>query len=156
MISRIALFLGCLVVATGLHAQTDDEKVIPTKESEPPFEVGQLANIAGYYIDLEEGMQLNFRMVGTKMRVYWIDADGLIIEPLSIEGNVRFRKTVSGKKLFQLSLVSNDAGLGHPNFIPYPHTFNLVLNVKDSKNGGYMTYPLRYNQAMSEPRAREE
>ena len=76
------------------------EAVLPTEESEPPFEVGQLANQAGYTVDLEEGMQLNFRMVGTQLRVYWLDADGLVVEPLSTAGTIRFRKAFAGRSFF--------------------------------------------------------
>ena len=166
----ITLLLVFFVSSLGLQAQDSkkavipdeeevtptEEKVIPTEESAPPFEVGQLANVAGYYIDLEEGMRINFRMVATKMRVYWLDADGLIVEPLSKEGNVRFRKTVNGKKLFQLASVSGDVALGHPEFIPYPHTFNLVLNLKSADSGELDTYPLRYVQPMSTVKTRDQ
>lgn len=154
-----ALFLAFLMGALVLHAQAPgaaEAKVIPDEESEPPFEVGQLAIQAGHYIDLGEGMQLNFRMVGTKMRVYWIDADGLIVEPLSTAGNIRFRKSIGGKKLYQLSPVGGDAALGHPQLIPYPHTFNLVLNIKDPETGELVTYPFRYTQPMSTPQPRED
>ena len=146
----VALFL----VALAVHGEVPgagSEAVLPTEESEPPFEVGQLANQAGYTIDLEEGMQLNFRMVGTQLRVYWLDADGLVVEPLSTAGTIRFRKSIRGKKLFQLRPVSGDVALGHPQFIPYPHTFNPVLNLKDAETGELKTYAFRYTQSMSTP-----
>ncbi|MGB0415935.1 MAG: hypothetical protein ACPGKS_03730 [Coraliomargarita sp.] len=154
-----AVLLAFWILVLGLHAQPTAEitdKEIPEEESEPPFKVGDLAIRAGYYLDLGEGMKLNFRMVGTKMRLYWIDGDGLVVEPPSKAGNVRFRKSVNGKKLYDLKPVDGGSGLGHPQYIPYPHTFNLVLNVKDPESGELKTYPFRYNQPMSTPQPREE
>ena len=80
----------------GSHRRLVVEPVIPTEESAPPFEVGQLANRAGHTIDLAEGMQLNFRMVGTQLRLYWLDADGLVVEPQSSAATIRFRKSIRG------------------------------------------------------------
>ncbi|WP_041745111.1 hypothetical protein [Coraliomargarita akajimensis] len=146
---------AALTFATATFLQAQDATAEEKEISSPPFAVGDLADEAGYYIELGEGAKLNFRMVATKMRVYWMDADGLIIEPPAKTGNVRFNKTQSGKKFYELVPVSGDAGLGSYEVIRFPHTFNLVLNVKDAESGQVSTYPFRYIQTMSAPRTPE-
>lgn len=137
-----------MLITTVVFAQQVEEKVIPEEESSPPFEVGQLADKAGYDIKLADGGFINFRFVKSHMRVYFFDEDRLVIEPTSASGNVRFNKTVSGKKFYVLSPLKGDVGLGNAEFIPYPHTYNLVLNLKDSENGELYTRAFRYVQRM--------
>lgn len=139
-----------MLISSLAYAQQTEEKVIPEEESSPPFQVGQLADKAGYDIELEEGGFINFRFVGARMRVYFFDEDRLVIEPTTTAGNVRFNKTVRGKKLYTLTPIQGDVGLGNLEFIPYPHTFNLVLNLRDPESGEVMTNAFRYLQRMSD------
>lgn len=144
-------FLGfCMLIASLVFAQQAEKKVIPEEESSPPFEVGQLADKAGYDIKLAEGGFINFRFVKGKMRVYFFDEDRLVIEPTSTSGNVRFNKTVGGKKFYALSPIDGDVALGNYEFIPYPHTYSLVLNLKDTETGKLQTNAFRYVQRMNE------
>ena len=137
------------MIASIADAQQAEEKVIPEAESSPPFEIGQLADQAGYEIELEDGGFINFRFVQGRMRVYFLDEDRLIVEPRSVTGNVRFQKTVAGKKFYALSRIEGDVGLGNYEFIPYPHTYSLVLNLKNPDSGEMLTRPFRYVQHMN-------
>lgn len=151
------LFASLLLLNLASSLQAQEATDVAAKEiSEPPYVVGDLANEAGYYLDLEAGERMNFRMVGTKIRVYWIDAEGLVMEPKGSSGNVRFNKTQSGRKFYQLAPIAGEAGLGSPEVIRFPHTFNLVLNVKDGETGQVATYPFRYIQTMSAVRSSAE
>ncbi len=139
-----------MLIASLAFAQEAEEKVIPEEESSPPFQVGQLADRAGYDIELAEGGYVNFRFVNGRMRVYFFDEDRLVIEPSSTTGSVRFHKTVAGKKFYALSPIDGDVGLGNYEFIPYPHTYNLVLNLKDPDSGAMRTNAIRYVQRMND------
>ena len=105
-------FLFAVLALQGQSPQAGVEPVIRPRKVRHLS--GQLANRAGHTIDLAEGMQLNFRMVGTQLRLYWLDADGLVVEPQSSAATIRFRKSIRGKKLFPLKPVSGDVALGHP------------------------------------------
>ena len=68
----------------------DQGQIVPTEISDPPYAVGQLPSTQGYYIKRPEQTSINYRIVENKIRVYWIDENGLIAEPELTLGNVRF------------------------------------------------------------------
>ena len=70
------------------ESNVDSEEELP-EYSEPPFTIGDRAIIQGYYIPLEEGISLNFRIRSNQMFVYWVDEDDLIIEPQASVGSFR-------------------------------------------------------------------
>lgn len=138
-----------LMLAVVLHA--DEEKEMPTEISEPPYEVGQLPRIQGYYIERgEEQSSINFRIVDNKLHLYWIDADGLIAEPETADAIVRFRGSVSGRRFHRLVKVDDDAGLASPGIAVRPHLYNVSLNLKFSGDDEYTTYTFRYTPDMDE------
>ncbi len=146
----LCLSLLLSVAASSTWAEetaANEEKVLPTEVSEAPYEVGQLPAEQGYYIDRgDELTQINFRIVNTQMRVYWIDADGLIAEPEAKAGNVRFTGTVRGRAYYGLERISGDVGIGSPAVIPAPHIFNIILTLEDGDNS--TTYNFRYTANM--------
>lgn len=143
----LGLFALCLPVA--LAAEETDVKEMPTEISEPPYEVGELPQIQGYYIERgEELPSINFRIVRNKLRIYWIDADGLIAEPETTEAIVRFRGSVKGRPYHKLSKLSGDAGLGSPGIMSPPHLYNVSLNLKLPGDAEYTTYAFRYTPSM--------
>ena len=117
---------------------------MPTEISEPPYEVGQLPQIQGYYIERADAPQINFRIVGNKIHLYWIDVDGLIAEPEASEATVRFTGSVRGRSFHQLKKAADDAGLTAPGIMPPPHLYNVILNIKNPEDGTFKTHTFRY------------
>ena len=151
----LCLSLACSLFA--LVAQAEDaapveEKVIPTEISEPPYEVGELVTESGYYIKRgEDETQINFRIVGNKLRVYWIDTDGLIAEPEAAVGTVRFTGSVRGRPYHRLNKLSVDAGLGAAGVVPPPHIFNVTLVIENPEDPKDLAqYSFRYVATMDQ------
>lgn len=147
----LSLFLS--IAATAAWAQEApavEEKVLPTEISVPPYQVGNLVTERGYYIDRGEDLtQINFRIVDNQMRIYWIDADGLIAEPEAKVASVRFVTPVTFRPYHQLTALQGEAGLGAPMIIPAPHAFNLILNLENPENSKDLTtYPFRFDPSM--------
>jgi hypothetical protein len=147
-----ALCLALFALSLPLGAEEAiEEKVIPTEVSEPPYEIGNLVTQQGHYIELEDGLSINFRIVGNKVRIYWIDADGLIAEPQSSAGTVRFMGSVRGQAYHRVALLSDDAGLGAPGLVLTPHIFNVILNLEQAEGEALDNYTFRYVPAMDRP-----
>lgn len=144
------LSLLLCVVATNLWAEeasTEEATEIPTEVSEAPYTVGELCSKQGYYIERgEEETQINFRIVDNKMRVYWIDVNGLIAEPEAKIGNIRFTGNVRGRAYYGLTAISGDAGIGSPAVLPAPHIFNIILTLENA--GKTTTHNFRYTADM--------
>lgn len=134
-------------------AKIVEEKIIPTEISEPPYQVGQLVTKQGYYISRGEDLpSINFRVVNNKMRVYWIDSDGLIAEPDASGGSVRFTSDVNSRTFHGLVKLSGEAGLGSLGLVPPPHTFNLVLTLRNIDGPDeFSIYPFRFIYSMNKP-----
>ena len=142
-------------VPAGAAAEVE-EKEIPTEISEPPYEVGQLPSKQGYYIERAGQTSINFRIVANKMRVYWIDADGLIAEPESTAGNVRLKGKPKIRSYFGLNSTGVGAGLGGEGFVKPPHYFNVVLYLEQSEGGEGNVHTFRYLLSMDSPIESEE
>lgn len=133
-----------------------EEKVIP-EVSEPPYAVGAHVTIQGHYIPLEEGISLNFRIVSNKVRIYWVDADDLIVEPQSKGGSLRFRGSVRGPAYHGLALQSNEAALGSASgLVLTPHIFNVILNLKPLDGDALNSYTFRYLPTLDATRETRE
>jgi hypothetical protein len=149
----LGFFLAFVVTTTWAQtAEVVTEKVLPTVISEPPYQVGQLVTQQGHYISRGEDLpRINFRIVNNKMRVYWIDADGLIAEPDASGGSIRFTSNVNTRTFHGLVRLSGEAGLGSLGIVPPPHTFNLVLTLKniDTSKDEFSIYPFRYIYTMN-------
>ena len=128
-----------------------EARVIPAEVSEPPYAIGDLVPQQGHYIALEEGLSLNFRIVNNKIRIYWIDADGLVAEPQSAGGTVRFKGSVRRQMFHHVARLSDDAGLGSPGLVLKPHLFNVILNLEQAEGEGLGLYTFRYLPALDRP-----
>lgn len=150
----VFLALGALACMPVFSAEPAPkvEKVIPTEVSQPPYKVGDLVTIQGYYIERPDLPSVNFRIVGNKLRVYWIDEDGLIAEPEASIGTVRFTtSTISrGRPFYELTVLPGGAGLGAGDNIQPPHIFNVILGLGDPEAADAEVYTFRFNAAMNE------
>ena len=153
MISSITAL--CLVLFAWTLSLGAEEVVevsgIPAEVSDPPYAIGDLVPHQGHYIALQEGLSLNFRIVNNKIRIYWIDAAGLIVEPQAAGGTVRLRGSVRGRDFHRVARLSEDAGLGSPALVLPPHAFFVVLNVERAEGEGLDHYTFRYVPAMDRP-----
>lgn len=142
------LFLG---LVPALYAQEETEAL--PEPSEPPFEVGDLPLKSGYTIDREDSPDLNFRIVNNNMRLYWIDDDGLIMEPEVSAVSLRFdersiRDTV--RAFHRLKRLSADTALGSPYNLVVPHRYYVTILIKPAGSEELKTYRFRYLPAMDE------
>jgi hypothetical protein len=151
--------LFAFMLSLPLCAQSDDATVavddaeavvIPTEISEPPYELGDLVVEQGFYIERGEGEpRINFRIVDNKMRVYWIDENGLIAEPEYSTAVVRFTGSVRGRAYHSLSLLPSGVGLGSAGILPPPHLYNAVLVFPAAElEGKPITHTFRYTSAL--------
>jgi hypothetical protein len=150
----ICFALGALslsISAQQLVPAEVEDKLIPTEISEPPYQVGQLPSQQGYYIERPGQTSINFRIVANKIRIYWIDADGLIAPPESSAGNVRLNGKPKIRSYFNLQPISAAAGLGGEGIVRPPHFFNVVLYLKQSEGGAGEVRTFRYLMSMDAP-----
>lgn len=135
-----------------LSAQTEGEEiVIPTEVSEPPYELGDLVVEQGYYIERGEGeAQINFRFIDNKIRVFWIDENGLIAEPEYDSATVRFLGSVRGRSYHGLSLLPSGAGLGASIPMYGPHLYSTILVFNNGEDEEPTVYNFRYKPEMDE------
>ncbi|MFP4166430.1 MAG: hypothetical protein ACLFUF_04585 [Opitutales bacterium] len=141
--------LSCAFFVLGLPLAGAQEAETKKREiAEPPFEVGDHAPESGYYADAGDGVQVNFRIIENRMYVYWIDEEGLVIEPRTEEGNIRFRGSVRGRPYRSLRAMDEGAGLVASGPAPMPHSFNVLLNLEspgeEYGEDEYETYGFRY------------
>lgn len=145
-VSWIALIL-CLPL--GAQTAPTEEKEIPTEVSEPPYALGDLVVEQGYYIDRGEDLpRINLRIVDDKLRLYWIDQDGLIVEPEYSVATVRLSGSVRGRPYHRLKILPGGAGLASPGIIVPPHIYNMVLVFPSGEGEEPVTYTFRYTPSM--------
>ncbi|MEM1222216.1 MAG: hypothetical protein AAGH40_05590 [Verrucomicrobiota bacterium] len=152
----LAFILSWMLVP--LAAQTEpeqaepepEEKELPTEVSDPPYEVGDLVVEQGYYINRgAEQTSINFRIVDNKIRIYWIDSNGLIAEPESAKGSVRFRGSVRGRSFFSLKLADEGSGLiGIPGSVLAPHIYNINMFLEESESKEPLSFSFRYTPSL--------
>ena len=158
------LFTLLIALLFPLHAQesaakdsyVEAEKELP-EPTDPPFSVGDRATIQGYYIPIDDDTSLNFRFLGNRMRVYWVDADDFIVAPRASAGNVRFLASVRGPIFFGMALANGEDGLGSlggPVFVP--HLFTVILSLEKTDSEEFDIYTFRYSQAMNATRETRE
>lgn len=138
------LFLG---LASSLFAQ-EEPPALP-EPSEPPFKVGDLPLKSGFIIEREDAPDLNFRIVDNRMRLYWIDENGLIMEPTVSEVTLRFADS-SGRDYHRLKRVPGDTGLGSPYIVAPPHRYYITLLVKPVDSEEVESFRFRYMPTMDE------
>ena len=118
--------------------------------AEAPFEVGDRIPPRGHTIERADAADINFRFVEGRIRVYWVDGDGLVVEPESRSGSVRFRGSVRGRPYHQLKQQTDEAALGAPYRVPPPHSLNVLLYLEGA-DGGSESFAFRYVPSMDEP-----
>lgn len=126
--------------------------VLP-EPSEPPFEVGDLPLKSGYTIEREDAPDLNFRIIDNKMRLYWLDENGLIMEPEVSAVSLRFdersiRATV--RSFHRLKRLSDDIALGSSYNLPVPHRYYVTILIRASGSDELESHRFRYLPAMDE------
>lgn len=154
MIARISIFFLGLV--SFLCAQ-EEPSVLP-EPSEPPFKVGDLPLESGYIIERKGAPDLNFRIVENQMRLYWIDDDGLIMEPEVPAVSVRFderdlRETT--RSFHRLQRLSGDTALGSPYILPVPHRYFITVLLRSPNSDELLSYRFRYTPEMDEVAPKE-
>lgn len=148
-LTTLALCFG--LFACGLPLGAEEAREIPTEVSEPPYEVGELVTVQGYYIERADAPSINFRIINNKIRIYWIDADGLIAEPESAAGTVRFTGAAHGRAYHRVKLLGEDAGLGGQGILPPPHIYNVILTLEKPDSDELDSFSFRYVPAMDAP-----
>ena len=155
MNSRILILtLGLLTAGCGLFGQAEEsaEPVVPTEVAKPPYELGDLVVEQGYYIDREEGeTRINFRFVENKLRIFWIDANGLIAEPEYDSAVVRFVGSVRGRSFHGLKMLPSKAGLGAPVSMYPPHLYSVIMVFSNGEGEEPTVYNFRYTPDMDVP-----
>jgi len=148
---KLKLLICSLLLSTFAFAE-EAEKPEP---SEPPFEVGAMPMESGYTIKREGAPDLNFRIVESNMRLYWIDEEGLIMEPEVTTATIRFEQNTLRETRFlhQLNRLPDDAGLGSPYLLRLPHLYIMTLVIEDPKTGEIESHRFRYTPDMDEVKA---
>ncbi|MGZ0656392.1 hypothetical protein ACWPKS_12370 [Coraliomargarita sp. W4R72] len=140
--------LLALLLALPLSAQ-NEVVAIPTEVSEAPYELGNLVTEQGYYIERGEGEpRINLRIVDNRLRLYWIDENGLIAEPESQAATVRFTGSVRGRPYHRLDILPSGVGLGSPGIVVPPHLYNVILVFPAVEGGEPVSHSFRYLPAM--------
>ncbi|WPJ97995.1 hypothetical protein SH580_09765 [Coraliomargarita algicola] len=142
------LLLLALFISVPLGAQNEGVE-IPTEVAEAPYEVGDLVSEQGYYIERgEDEPRINFRIVDNRLRIYWIDGNGLIAEPESETATVRFTGSVRGRAYHRLSLLPTGGGLGAAGIMTPPHLYNVILVFPADEGAEPVSYNFRYSPSM--------
>ncbi|HBR93114.1 MAG TPA: hypothetical protein DEA90_03010 [Opitutae bacterium] len=143
-------FHTLLVLLSSLSLCAQEEPVeLPTEVSEPPYELGDLVTEQGYYVDRgEEEPRINLRIVDNRLRLYWIDENGLIAEPETETATVRFTGVVRGRSYHHLKLLPDGFGLGAPGILPPPHLYNVILVLPAVDGEEPVSYSFRYQPSM--------
>ena len=131
------------------ESAADTEEALP-EVSDPPYSVGARATIQGHYIALDDDVSINLRILNNRLRIYWVDKDDLILEPLTTAGNVRFRGSTRGPTYLGMELLGGEAGLGSIGRpLLKPHIYNVILNLEKPDSEEFDTYAFRYTTKMS-------
>jgi hypothetical protein len=146
LILTLFLFFGLVPL---IDAQ--EELAELPEPSEPPFDVGDLPLESGYTVERQGAPDLNFRIVNNRMRLYWIDEDGLIMEPEVPAVSLRFdersiRETV--RSFHRLKRLADDTGLGSPYLLVVPHRYYVTLLIKSPDSEEVESYRFRYLPSM--------
>lgn len=99
---------------------------------------------------------LNLRFVENKMRVYWIDEDGLIAEPDANVVTIRFHRVLRGRDYHRLTRLDGEAGFGTSYIVPKPHIYNGALTLNSDDREEPEVHAFRYTadmDAVAEPSA---
>lgn len=144
-------FVLLLGFASSLFAQ--GEPTVLPEPKEPPFKVGDLPIESGYTIERKDAPDLNFRIVENRMRLYWIDDEGLIMEPEVSEVSLRFDErglSETTRAFHRLQRLSGDTALGSPYILPVPHRYFVTILLRSPESDELLSYRFRYTPEMDE------
>lgn len=144
------LWLGLVPSLFAQKTVITQEEALP-EPSEPPFKVGELPLESGYLIKREDEPDLNFRIVDNKMRLYWIDDDGLIMEPDVSAVTIRFDENTLRNRTrdyHRLKRLSDDVALGSPYILIPPHLYYVTLVINPPGSDEVKSYRFRYQPTM--------
>ena len=139
--------LGLALLTLFAHGR---ESTLP-EPSEPPYEVGARPLESGHIIERKGAPDLNFRIVENRMRLYWLDEDGLVMEPEVPTVIIRFDRTrlpARVRDFHQLKRLSDDAALGSPYILVPPHYYFVTLVLSPTGSEDTESYRFRYTPAM--------
>ena len=148
------LFFVCLLSlyadeTTSENTAVGEDAELP-EVTEPPYSIGDRANIQGNYIALADGISLNFRILNNRMYMYWVDEDDLIVEPQATKGNIRLIASVRAPIYYGIGPSGGEDGLvsiGSPVFPP--HLFTVILRLEKPDSEELDVYTFRYTHAMA-------
>ncbi|MEO0508287.1 MAG: hypothetical protein AAF065_00325 [Verrucomicrobiota bacterium] len=140
------IYACCLTATSFLLAQDEETQLEPT---EPPYEVGALPIEGGYLIEREDAPNLSFRIIENNIRLYWLDDEGLIIEPELDRATVRFRRDARGRDYFLLSRLEDDTALGSPYPVFKPHLHHVFLVLISNEDEDPERHHFRFTPSMS-------
>jgi|GEM_PF-3334515 hypothetical protein len=126
------------------------EQALP-EPSAPPFEVGALPLHSGYTVEREDAPDLNFRFVDNLMRLYWLDDEGLIMEPEVSGVTIRFDQNMIRSRTrdyHRLKPLSGDTALGSPYILVPPHLYYVTLVISPPDSDEVESYHFRYMSDM--------
>jgi len=140
------LFFACCLFS-GLFAEEAAEE--PAGPAEPPYKVGDLLQEGGYEVALDDGLAMNFRMVDDQIRLYFLDEDKKVIEPLYTSGSVRFADIKSKRNFYPIQALPEDLGLGSEVRVPAPHRSFTILTFDTGNPDAPKQYSFRYLPSMN-------
>lgn len=153
MIRLLLLSLVCFF-ATGYHAVAEDSQAVDLNT----LEVGDDLPEDGIYFPLQGDLPgtVNLRFVGTNLRVYFLDPEQKIMEPVFPNALVRYRKGIGSAATNLMLTTVLKAGPGNvyltsPRVLTQPLYYRvwLVLKTADADESaeddatGTQAYPMR-------------
>lgn len=141
---RIFLALAC---SGALLGEGIDAESLP-EPSKPPYQVGALPLESGYTIEREGQPDINLRFVDNRMRLYWLDEDGLVVAPEVERATVRLTRVLRGRDFHSLSRLADEAALGVGYPMPPPHRYRGTLVLSGGDSEAIESYTFRYTPDM--------
>ncbi len=132
------LFIGLFCLFATAFAQAAEEAGGGDLDS---LKVGDVLPEAGQYWNLHEAEgQINLRYVGTRLRLYFVDTEGKIMEPLFPVALVRYRNDLAnwqktGQQMTKLTAGPGNVYLASSRVLPQPLRYRVwvVLKVENEK-----------------------
>ena len=126
----LALFSGAAGWAQTSNGEELDTSKLPPEEWDGAVgEDGRIPEL-GQYFDYEEG-QVNFRVWKNKTRVYFLDEEGLVMDPPFDRVSAKLR--IRGDRDPFIRMANRGQYLEGPEFIRPPFLFHTVLRLQHSE-----------------------
>ncbi len=142
-------FLFAAMLSPFLLFAGETEETEPPVPSLPPYQEGALPLKSGLMVQRSGKPDLNLRIVNGKMRLYWIDDEGLVTKPDATEVSVRFTRSLRGNDFHRFVRLGDEAGFGTPHVLPAPHIYNGLLILKSDQSEEPEVHAFRYTTSMN-------